>query len=259
MKNTLRIAHCSDIHLDAREAVAGYHRDAFSVALAEMRKHRPDLMLLAGDLFESNRASAETIAWAMETLGEQPFPIIMIPGNHDCLEPDGIYLRHDFNSIANVTMLGSQTGSMAHLPALRVSVWGKGMVEHSPANNPLDGCPPRPAQCRWYLALAHGILVPHGSKTDRSSPIHMCELEASDCDYIALGHHHAAQEIATARGVAVFAGSPTDKIGRGATYAIADLAIDRAPIVHIHVVELSPDTGARAAAAKVDSLGNSLI
>ena len=236
MTDTLRIAHCADIHLDGASAPPGFYRDAFAAALAEMRAHRPDLMLLAGDLFDSNRASAATIEWAMETLGRQPFPIIMIPGNHDCLEPDAIYLRHDFGRIGNVTMLISPAGEMTHLPALGLCAWGKGMVEHAPSYRPLGGCPPRPAHCRWYVALGHGLLVPHGGQTDRSSPIHMREIESSDCDYIALGHHHAALELVTARTVAVFAGSPTDDIGRGATYAIADLATGHTPIVQIHGV-----------------------
>jgi DNA repair protein SbcD/Mre11 len=235
--DTLRIAHCADIHLGGGEAPDHFYRDAFSAVLSEIRIHDPHLMLLAGDLFQSNQINSATVKWAMEILGQQPFPIFMIPGNHDCVEPDGIYLHHDFNSIANVTMLSSPSGSTAHLPELGVSVWGRGMVKHTRTYSPLGGCPPRPADCRWYLALGHGILVPHGEQTERSSPIHMREIEASECDYIALGHHHAALEIVTVNTVAVFAGSPTDNIGRGATYAIAELKTGRAPTVQIHVMK----------------------
>ncbi|MGH6914519.1 MAG: metallophosphoesterase family protein [Geminicoccales bacterium] len=243
MAETLRIAHCSDIHLDGDghpadaggDAREGYRR-AFARALAEMRAHRPDLMLLAGDLFDANDATPETIRWAMEILGRQPYPVIMIPGNHDCMENGAIYRRYDFNSIANVRMLSAEAGEVARLDALGVAVWGKGMVDHSTAYRPLGGCPGRPDGCRWFLGLGHGIFVPDGESSHRSSPIHMREIEASPCDYLALGHHHAVMELLTAGTAAAYSGSPTDSIGRGATYVIADLAPGRPAEVAVHVM-----------------------
>ena len=243
MADTLRIAHCSDIHLDGdgyhlstgADAREGYRR-AFARALAKMRAHDPDLMLLAGDLFDANDATPETIRWAMETLGRQPFPVVMIPGNHDCMEPDAIYRRYDFNSIPNVRMLSAEAGEVARLEALSLAVWGKGMVDHSTAYRPLGGCPERPGDCRWFLGLGHGIFVPHGEDSYRSSPIHMQEIEDSPCDYLALGHHHAAMELVTGRAAAAYSGSPTDSVGRGATYVIVDLGAGRPAALQVHTI-----------------------
>jgi exonuclease SbcD len=249
MTDALRIVHCSDIHLDGDVHGLGPHeglgtsggtgdfyREAFAAALADMRAHNPDLMLLAGDLFDANTATLETIHWAMETLGQLPFPVVMIPGNHDCMQDHAIYRRHDFNRIPNVRLLAAPAGEIAFLPELGVAAWGKGMVEHSPRYSPLGGCPERPTGCRWYLGLGHGLFVPHRGETDRSSPIHMREIEASACDYLALGHHHAAMELVTDKATAAYAGSPTDTIGRGATYVVVDLADGRAPAVVVHTI-----------------------
>jgi len=243
MTDTLRIAHCADIHLDASgygqahgTHGSAFHRDAFAAALAAMGAHAPDLMLLAGDLFDSNRATTTSIEWAMQALADLPFPVVMIPGNHDCMEPGSIYHRYDFNRIANVSMIGAPEGEITRLPALGVAAWGRGMVEHSPSYQPLAGLPPRPADCRWYLGLGHGLFVPHGGETDRSSPIHMREIEASPCDYLALGHHHAAMEFVTDRVLGAYSGSPTDRIGRGPTYIIVDLAEPRRPALAVHAV-----------------------
>jgi DNA repair protein SbcD/Mre11 len=243
MTDTLRIAHCSDIHLDGDVSGLGlngagsdFYRDGFAAALAAMRAHNPDVMLLAGDLFDANSATAETIRWAMAILGQLPFPVVMIPGNHDCMQDDAIYRRYDFNRIPNVRMLAAPAGEIAFLPELGVAAWGKGMVEHSPRYSPLGGCPERPAGCRWYLGLGHGLFVPHRGETDRSSPIHMREIEASACDYLALGHHHAAMELVTDKAMAAYSGSPTDTIGRGATYVVVDLADGRAPVVAVHTI-----------------------
>ncbi len=172
----------------------------------------------------------------MAMLASQPFPIVVIPGNHDCMEAGGIYTRHDFDAIPNVHMLAEPEGSVIRLPELGIAAWGKGMVEHAPHYRPLGGCPQRPADCRWYLGLAHGLFVPHGGETDRSSPIHMREIEASPCDYLALGHHHAAMELLTKRAVAAYSGSPTDHVGRGATYAVVELSPDMAASVAIHTI-----------------------
>ena len=239
MKTTLRIAHCSDIHLDSNPpGSAGNEalRHGFATALADMRAHRPDMMLLAGDLFDSNRPTEDTVRWAMDILGAQPFPIVMIPGNHDCMEGGAIFSRFDFNTIPNVTMLSAAEGEVAFLPELDVAVWGKGMVEHSRAYQPLAGCPPRPEGVRWYLGMGHGLFVPHGGDTDRSSPIHMREIEASPCDYLALGHHHAAMELVTDHSAAAYSGSCTDNIGRGHSYVIVDLGQANVARVGVHVV-----------------------
>jgi len=237
--NRLRLAHCSDIHLDSsghRQADRDTARDGFVAVLAAIRGHTPDLMLFAGDLFDHNRARPETIEWAMAQLAALPFPVVMIPGNHDCMEPNAIFHRYDFNTLPNVRNLSAAAGEVAHLQELGVAVWGRGMVEHNAQNRPLADIPPRPDGVQWYLGLGHGMFVPEGEQTDRSSPMPEADMVASPFDYLALGHHHAALEIPTARGMAAFSGSPTDRIGRGASYIIADLAVGVAPLVEVHVL-----------------------
>jgi hypothetical protein len=44
-------------------------------------------------------------------------------------------------------------------------------------------------------------------------------------------------EIGEDRTLAAFAGSPTDKVGRGPTYIICDLSEDAPPAVVVHKVE----------------------
>jgi DNA repair exonuclease SbcCD nuclease subunit len=243
MIRKLRIAHCSDIHLDGdahdHSSAGGGDsqiRGAFSRALKEMRAHNPDMMLLAGDLFDSNSAATDTITWAMSILEEQPFPIVMIPGNHDCMTEDAIYRRHDFNQISNVTNLTAELGEVAYIDSLSTAVWGRGMIDHSPDYNPLEGCPERPENCKWYFGMGHGIHVPHGGDTSRSSPIHMSQLEESPCDYLALGHHHAALELINDKATAAYSGSPTDDVGLGATYIIIDVASGAPTTVAVNAV-----------------------
>ncbi|MBL8834478.1 MAG: DNA repair exonuclease [Rhodospirillales bacterium] len=237
MTDRLRIAHCSDIHLGANGAgAADPCRARFARALDAMAADRPDLMLLAGDLFDTNSVGDDTVAFAMEALARLPFPVAMIPGNHDCLADDAVFRRHDFGRIANLRLLADAAGGSAVLPELGVSVWGKGMVEHSRDFRPLAGSPKRPEGIRWHLGMGHGLFVPRGEASERSSPIRMEEIEAAGFDYLALGHHHAAMELVTPSATAAYSGSPTDDVGRGATYAIVDLAAGAAPTLAIRVV-----------------------
>lgn len=238
MTERLRLVHCSDIHLDGDGyATDGPNpRDLFALALERMLVHDPQLMLIAGDLFDSNRAEEETVLWSMDVLSALPFPVFMIPGNHDCMQADGIFGRYDFNAIENLQILSDPEGETAWAEELGVAVWGKGMEAHTPEYRPLGDCPERPDGCRWYLGMGHGFFVADGEDSDRSSPIAMHEIAASPCDYLALGHHHAAMELVTETTLAAYSGSPTDDIGRGATYAVVELHADKDPVLKINSV-----------------------
>lgn len=241
MRRTLKIAHASDVHLDTDFYEGGenlsqrdYHRGVFRALLDRILAQQPHLMLLAGDLFDSNRASLATILWAMEQLAALPFPVIMIPGNHDALEPDAIFLRHDFGRIPNVRMLTAAEGESHDLPELEATAWGKGMVEHTPEYSPLGGLPaPRPD--RWNLGLGHGIYVGRDGFTFRSSPVEARQIEASGLDYIALGHHHALLNVSAKATAAYYSGSPVPitKSGQG-TFLLITLEDGKPAIVAVH-------------------------
>ena len=116
-----------------------------------------------------------------------PFPVVMIPGNHDCLTEAAIYRRYDFNAISNVTLINDEQGDTIWVEALGVSVWGQGMHEHTPDNEPLAGMPESVPERTWNLGLGHGIYVEAGGSTLHSSPIHAEQIAASGFDYLALG------------------------------------------------------------------------
>ncbi|MEM7406477.1 MAG: DNA repair exonuclease [Pseudomonadota bacterium] len=219
----LNIFHCSDIHLDDEARHAEALRAGFTAVLAKAREVEPDIVLIAGDLFDSNRIPDSTVAFAMEQIESVALPVALIPGNHDCMAPDGVFRRFDFDRLSNVEMLSEPNGELRTVTKLGVTLWGRGMVDHSIEYAPLGGAPPKPPDCRWYIGLAHGIYVPEGEDNYRSSPVPERAIAESPFDYLALGHHHAAMEVHAGNTAAVFSGSPTDKVGRGASYAVVRL------------------------------------
>lgn len=229
MRPKLRLAHASDIHLDTDYYGGEEHlhrrdrcRQLFRTLLDNVRGQKPDAFLIAGDLFDSNRASRDTVLWAMEALGNLPFPVLMIPGNHDCLEHDGIYRRHDFNRIPNVQMIVDPQGATLELPDLKISAWGKGMALHSPDFRPLAGMPDV-REGWWNLALGHGIFVEGSHHSDRSSPIRSDQIGASRRDYVALGHHHGLKNVSDADTAAYYCGSPERLSDHSGTFVTVDL------------------------------------
>lgn len=243
MKSPIRIAHASDVHLDSdyfggddnRESCEAY-RTVFSNLLDGIQAQNPDIFLLPGDLFDSNRASDETIRWSMEMLGALPFPVVMIPGNHDCLAENGVFRRYDFGALDNVTFLADPEGETAQLETPLVHLWGKGMIDHTPEFFPLQGLAPA-KEGYWNLALGHGIYVGKDGNSYRSSPVSAKEIAESGYDYIALGHHHALLDVSQNNTVAFYSGAPMPISSQDkGTYLLTELTEGENADVTIHTV-----------------------
>ena len=69
------IVHVSDVHFGREDKAA---LQAFNQQLAE---HRPDLIIISGDLTQTGRRREflDAVAW----VNALPAPVAMVPGNHD--------------------------------------------------------------------------------------------------------------------------------------------------------------------------------
>src|SRR5688500_3642923 len=108
-----RLLHMADVHLGARHddlgpaAAAQRERQfaafqrAVDVAIAE----RVDLVLICGDLFDSNyqpRRSVERAAAEIKRLVDRHISTVLIPGTHDCYVGSSIYRVFDLPQLAGV-------------------------------------------------------------------------------------------------------------------------------------------------------------
>ena len=201
MRRPLRVLHTADLHVDTDALVVQRLVDrALDDAV--------DLLVIAGDLFDHNRVADETVARVRAELGRLGLPVVILPGNHDCLYADGIYNRHDFTAgPGDVRVIRGLAGEIIELPGLDALVWGRGMAEHEPAFQPLAGIPARDAG-RWCLALGHGFFYEARQRAERSSPIFADEIRAAGWDYVALGHHHVQADVSQDGVAAWYAGTP---------------------------------------------------
>ena len=106
-----RLLHMADVHLGARHddlgpaAAAQRERqfDAFKRAIDLAIAEKVDLVLICGDLFDSNsqpRRSVERAAAELGRLVQRHIPAVIIPGTHDCYDAASIYRVFDLSAMA---------------------------------------------------------------------------------------------------------------------------------------------------------------
>lgn len=213
----MKIAHLADLHLGFR----AYHRttprginvreadvaDAFRRAVARTVELRPDLVLVAGDVFHTVRPSNTAIAEAFRQLsvlceGLPDVPVVLIAGNHDSpRSSDTGNILSLFREIPGVTVVADEARAVL-LPQTETSVL---CLPHN-ALATEDAGPtamePDP-RARHNLLMLHGTVG--GSVAEQKlryvteyggATVQDTDIGPERWDYVALGHYHIATELA---------------------------------------------------------------
>ena len=223
----LRIIHTADVHLGARhddlgeQASAQRERQfaAFAATVDLAIAEKVDLVLIAGDLFDSNvqpRRSVERVAAQLERLATGRIRTVIVPGTHDVYDRSSIYRVYDIKALAGstpdddwVTVLTPELPRI-HLPSCDVVVHGPVFATkrapHSPLRD-LDVAAHR-STATWQVGIVHGSIAIPG-KTDRDDVVITTEeVGASGLDYLALGHWHSARQAKNGATTYAYAGAP---------------------------------------------------
>lgn len=199
------LAHSSDLHLASETR----HEDDLARlqgVLETAETAGAEALLLAGDIFDHNRVKLPLIDAVGRRLQDAALPVIILPGNHDCLAAGSVYRRGGLGEVPNVDVLGITTDELLPLPALDLEIWGRPHPDHVDMA-PLRDPTPRGA-ARWRIAMAHGHWVSGPQDLHRSWLIHQEELDALQADYLALGHWDLATKIGAGALPAYYSGSP---------------------------------------------------
>src|SRR5580658_632246 len=90
------VVHSSDLHVD-HDYTARLHGGDGAAGLACVLKASGDMsadvVILAGDTFDSHRVPQELIERAATVIAAAALPVVILPGNHDPALPGAIY-RH---------------------------------------------------------------------------------------------------------------------------------------------------------------------
>ena len=194
MNGTLRILHAADLHLDSPFEAMGEQaaerrqeqRELLYRLAALARERRAELLLLAGDLLDTNCAYAETGRVLCEALSQAGCPVFIAPGNHDYYCAASPYAWLELPE--NVHVFTSPVLDSVELPELGVRVWGAAFTDQS-AGPLLRGFRAPRREGLREIGVLHGEV---GAPHSRYNPVAEEEIAASGLDYLALGHVHSA-------------------------------------------------------------------
>jgi DNA repair exonuclease SbcCD nuclease subunit len=211
-RERVRLLHTSDLHLGA--AYGSWHgRDGdhglplLERVAAAALDEGADVLLLVGDVFDSNRVGDDLVQGVAALLERLPLPVVFLPGNHDCYTADSVYRRLEAAYRGeNVHIVRSPDGETVRLPHLDLALWGRAHVDYGDCR-PLEGLPPRGPE-RWQVALAHGHYVRGQHDLGRSYLILPEHIAGSARDYVALGHWDLHTDVSAGGVVAAYSGSP---------------------------------------------------
>lgn len=223
-----KILHTADLHLGVKLSGLGKAGDrvrsavkkAFTGIVDMAVEEKVDAVLVAGDLFDSNRVSTSLIRFVLgeiERLGE--IPCLVLPGTHDCLEEGSVLMSlEQHEKPANMSVFLDRENPVIRIEEKNLSFYGVPNVANRSTKNPITSVRRRELDGK-HILLAHGSYMIPGKTAVDDHPFSVDDIDDSGFDYVALGHWHSYFELPTTRVKAVYCGSPEtiafDQTGAG--------------------------------------------
>ncbi len=191
----VKILHCADIHLDsafvsgdARKSVVRKNElfSSFSSMMTYAKNNSVDIVLISGDLFDSENVTRDTASLLQREFADNPeCRFVIAPGNHDPFTESSIYNKIDFPP--NVYIFKTPNVTCFSFDDLNCDVYGYAFTSPCLSYNPFKGIKPN-LNSRINIMCAHGDML---SNTSDNCPITVQDIRESGFDYVALGHIHA--------------------------------------------------------------------
>ena len=212
----IRLLHLADVHLGRpfhmlgekgaaqRRALEAAFTRAVDLAIAQ----RVDLVLIAGDLFDSPKPSSgivELVGRDLRRLEDARIRTALIAGNHDAGEDGYVGGLERLRAASPGTLWIGRTAELHTFSDLDLTLIARAPVAGAP-ESPLSGWPTRPST-RFAVGLTHGSCYRAGV-VDAPGVIHPQEIRDAGLDYLALGDWHSAMEVVPGPTAAWYAGSP---------------------------------------------------
>lgn len=177
-----------------------------------------EFIVVAGDVFESNQLTAQTVRRALEALRHVPVPVYLLPGNHDPLDAMSVYTSDVFRdeAPAHVHVL-DRPGVHEVAPGVEIvaAPWHGKHPDRDLVAEALAEVPVGPAQEGVVrIVVGHGavdVLDPDRRSSASIATAPLVEaLEEGRVHYVALGDRHSRTQVAEAAIHYSGAPEPTD-------------------------------------------------
>ncbi len=251
----VRIIHTSDIHIGVKFGAFGDKAaaqrqsllDVFAKIVDTAISSHAHLVLIAGDLFDSNFPSYQSVQFVkmqLAKLNNASIYVAITPGTHDCLSKDSIYKRENFAlDMPYVYVFDNPEVTAKEFPDIDVTVFAKPNVSNKSTESPVAFLAEagKQAKTKYKVAMAHGSVQIEGKSAGDDLPITLRDIAESGMDYLALGHWHGAQEFSFGATKAWYAGSPeiTYQEGKGGLGQGYILEVDIVDSVKVKPVKVS--------------------
>ncbi len=274
----IRLIHTADIHLDMCFAGAGFPpgfaqrrrqslRDVFSRIVERAGEWPADALLIAGDVFELDRAGRDTANFLAAVFEGAPHvPVFIAPGNHDPCSPHSPYVTEDWPDNVHIFRRPQwERRDLVHVP---LSVHGFGFDGPDVSHNPFGELAVPHDDGRVHVAVAHGSARGHQPEGKAAyAPFDVETAAPAGLRYLALGHFHGMTEARGAHGGRVFYSGAPEGHGFGETgmrgyleVLIEDGSVDVKPVpsaqavYHNHRLDVSGMTNAQEVVGAIRAL-----
>lgn len=217
--------------------------DAIERLAAIVRERSCDLVVVAGDLFDSPTPMKAQVSALFHKIGKIGVPVIAIPGNHDFGGPGGPwqqdFVRQEMADLApNFTILTAEEPLVLATAVILPAPLLHRQVVHDPTRWIRTACDTLPDD-RPRIVLAHGSVQGFSSAGDEdaaasTNQLDLDSLPGSAIDYIALGDWHGTKQVGPK---AWYAGThETDRFPKGEDnrpghVLVVDVARGVAPVI----------------------------
>jgi len=193
----MKLLHIADIHLDrvfhraeSRPAAARRRaelRDSVTRAFAHGQERSVDAICIAGDVYEHDYVSEDTVSFLRDRFAEAGVPVIIAPGNHDPYLPGSVWQRTEWPPNVHVF---TQDAVEPYALGAGVTVWGAAFTARN--------CGPAavarfraPDDSGTHVLLIHAALTGEQWAEEADyRPVTRAQLRATGAAYVMLGHFH---------------------------------------------------------------------
>jgi DNA repair exonuclease SbcCD nuclease subunit len=200
----MKLVVFSDLHLDAAfawaaaEGAARRRREALRATLRRIvelgREVGAEALLCAGDLYEHERFSPDTMAFLQRTFAElDPVRVFLAPGNHDWYGPESLYRRVAWSP--NVHVFDTPRLTPVELRD-GLTLWGAAHCAPAGTDGFLSGF--RVDRGGVHLGLFHGseraALFEQGDGKQPHAPFEAEDIEPAGLHHAFVGHYHCPRD-----------------------------------------------------------------
>jgi DNA repair exonuclease SbcCD nuclease subunit len=207
--------HAADLHLDSplrglsrlgNEELAASLRGATRAAMrnlvAFVRESGAEALLIAGDLYDGDWHDYSTGAFFVEQMDALEVPVFVVSGNHDAASE----ITRSLRLPQNVKMFRTWAPETYVEENLGLVVHGQGFATRAVSDNLAVGYPQRVPNL-VNVGLLHTIAENVGDEHASYAPCSLADLTGLGYEYMALGHVHHRQILASGKHTVAFSGN----------------------------------------------------